>query len=215
MYILGYLYTPHRANNRRKAFVCHCICGTCWWRALSKTNSCTAKQHGLAPVSEIRGCFWLRNLVGVGEEGTKGIRCTRQGADFWSSFSPHFPGPPPDVRSLFWHFYHFSCQWHWPSARGVKETIQKHYKHATSQTADLQSLNIWISKIAIYYLFVGLFLSFVIEQKPLLFPSVALTSPIPNWTSTGGWLITLVSPILTPEAIFVLSKLLEEYLWEP
>lgn len=99
MYILGYLHTPHRAHNRRKAFVCHCICGTCWRRALSKTNSCIAKQHGqLASVSEVRGCFWLRNLVGAGEEGTKGIRCTLQGADFWSSFSPHFPGPPPDVH---------------------------------------------------------------------------------------------------------------------
>lgn len=141
----------------------------------------------IAPVSEGRGCFWLRNLVEAEEEGTKGICCTPQGTDFWSSFPPHFPGPPPRC-SFFWHFYHFSCQGHWPSARGVKEMIQKHYKHTTSQTADLQNLNIWISKIAIYYLFVGLFLIFVIEQKPLLFPSVVLTSPIPNWTSTGGWL---------------------------
>lgn len=141
-----------------------------------------------------RSCLWSKGLFLIEESGRgrrgRNKRYSLYTAGRWLPvpFLPTFSWTPSRC-SLFWHFYHFSCQWHWPSARGVwRKTIQKHHKHATSQTADLQNLNIWLSKIAIYYLFVGLFLSFVIEQKPLLFPSVALSSPIPNWTSTGGWL---------------------------
>lgn len=65
---------------------------------------------GLVPVSEVLNWFWLRNLVGVGEDGTKGIHCVTQSAGFWSSLPPNFPGPLQRLTSSM--FRHLSYQGH-------------------------------------------------------------------------------------------------------
>lgn len=104
MYILGYLYTPHRANNRRKTFVCHCICGTCWWRALSKTNSCTAKQHGLAPVSEVRGLFLVEESGRGGRGRNKRYSLYTAGRWLLVLFLPTFSWTPSRYSFTFLTF---------------------------------------------------------------------------------------------------------------
>lgn len=167
----------------------------------------------LTPVSEVRGCFWLRNLVGAGEEGTKGICCTPQGTDFWSSFIPYTFLDPLQMFP-FLTFLPLL-----PVALTFSTGCEG------NDTKALQTRNIpncWFTKFKhlnfknSYLLFICGTVSYLCNRaEALLFPSVVLTAPIPNWTSTGGGCITLVSLILTPEAVFVLPKLLEEYSWEP
>lgn len=92
----------------------------------------------LVPVSEVLDWFWLRNLVGVGEDGTKGICCIPQGTGFCSSFPPKFPGSLQMLTSLMFH--HLSYQGHWPLGRGLKG----HYRKKKLQTHDV--LSSWFTK---------------------------------------------------------------------
>lgn len=167
----------------------------------------------LTPVSEVRGCFWLRNLVGAGEEGTKGICCTPQGTDFWSSFSPYTFLDPLQMFT-FLTFLPLL-----PVALTFSTGCEGNDTKAL-QTRDIP--NCWFTKFKhlnfknSYLLFICGTVSYLCNRaEALLFPSVVLTSPIPNWTSIEGWLHHSGQPDPHTRVVFVLPKLLEEYLWEP
>lgn len=86
---------------------------------------------GLVPVSEVLDWFWLRNLVGVGEDGIKGIRCIPQSTGFPVLLSPKLSWTPSDA-------YFFDVSPHvipgsLTFGKGCNGSLQKKcYKHMTS-----------------------------------------------------------------------------------
>lgn len=210
MYIFGYLQPPpthtHRANNRKKAFVCNYICRRCWRRAVSKRNSCTAEQRE----GRTWSCLGSTGPTAFGWGSGRGGRTERKVFTVYHRALLSGPLSPQTFHDpfrclLLWCFA--TC--HTRDTDLWEGTLQKkrRYKHMTSWTVDLQNLSIWISKIAIYlffFLFVGPFLIFVIEQKSLFFPVVVLSPPpLHNeQVQQAGWLEHPGHLVLTRNHLF-------------